>query len=72
MWPSLKRSQKLTAQNTQGVTDLNEAREKQRQLEKQLEEVMSKNKDWVSGSMSMVAAMVGLVGLASGLICVII
>ena len=36
--------QKLTAQNTQAAKDLNDAKERQRQLEKQLEEALSKNK----------------------------
>ena len=64
--------QKLTAQNTQAAKDLNEAKDRQRQLEKQLEEAMSKNKGCASGCMGMVAALVGLVGLASWLICIIV
>ena len=64
--------QKLTAQNTQAAKDLNEAKDRQRQLEKQLEEAMSKNKGCASGCMGMVAALVGLVGLASWLVCIIV
>jgi len=44
-----KSLQKLTAQNTQAAKDLNEAKERSRQLEKQLEEALSKNKGCSSG-----------------------
>lgn len=67
-----KSLQKLTAQNTQAAKDLNEAKERSRQLEKQLEEALSKNKGCSSGCLGMVATLVGLVGLASWLVCIII
>ncbi len=67
-----KSLQKLTAQNTQAAKDLNEAKDRARQLEKQLEEAMSKNKGCASGCLGIVATLVGLVGLASWLVCIII
>lgn len=67
-----KSLQKLTAQNTQAAKDLNDAKERQRQLEKQLEEALSKNKGCMSGCLGMIAAIVTLTGLASWIICIII
>ena len=67
-----KSLQKLTAQNTQAAKDLNDAKERQRQLEKQLEESLSKNKGCMSGCLGMIAAIVTLTGLASWIICIII
>lgn len=67
-----KSLQKLTAQNTQAAKDLNDAKDRQRLLEKQLEEAMSKNKGCASGCMGIFVALVGLAGLASWLICIIV
>ena len=67
-----KSLQKLTTQNTQANKDLNDAKDKARQLEKQLEEALQKNKGCSSGCLGMVATLVGLVGLASWLVCIII
>ena len=64
-----KSLQKLTAQNTQAAKDLNDARERQRQLEKQLEEALSKNKGCSSGCLGMVAAMVSVISIACWLVC---
>ena len=65
------------SENLKKVQDAANEREKQYQkqlgeLQKQLEEAMSKNKGCASGCMGMVAALVGLVGLASWLICIIV
>jgi phage shock protein A len=51
-----KSLQKLTAQNTQAAKDLNEAKDRARQLEKQLEEALAKNKGCSSGCLGMVAS----------------
>jgi chemotaxis protein histidine kinase CheA len=67
-----KSLQKLTAQNTQAAKDLNDARERQRQLEKQLEEALSKNKGCSSGCLGMVAAMVSVISIACLLVCLIV
>ena len=67
-----KSLQKLTVQNTQAAKDLNEAKDRQRQLEKQLEEAMSKNSGCTSGCMGLIIAIVGFASLASWLVCIII
>ena len=66
-----KSLQKLTAQNTQAAKDLNDAKERQRQLEKQLEEALSKSKGCSSGCLGIVAAIVSFVSLACWLVCFI-
>ena len=65
------------SENLKKVQDAANEREKQYQkqlgeLQKQLEEAMSKNKGCASGCMGMVAALIGLVELASWLICIIV
>ena len=67
-----KAMQRLTAQNTQSAKDLNDAKERQRQLERQLEEALNKNKGCMSGCLGMFSGIVTLIGLASWLICIII
>ena len=67
-----KSLQKLTAQNTQAAKDLNEAKERSRQLEKQLEEALSKNKGCSSGCLGMVAAIVTIASAACWIVCLII
>jgi phage shock protein A len=67
-----KSLQKLTAQNTQAAKDLNEAKDRARQLEKQLEEALSKNKGCTSGCLGVVAAIVGVASLACWMICLIV
>lgn len=64
--------QKLTAQNTQAAKDLNDAKERQRQLEKQLEEALSKNKGCSPGCLGMVATIVTLASAACWIITLII
>jgi exonuclease VII large subunit len=65
--------QKLTAQNTQAAKDLNEAKERSRQLEKQLEEALSKNKGCSSGCLGIVAAIVTIASAAScWIVCLIL
>jgi hypothetical protein len=44
----------------------------QKQHKEQLEEALKKNKGCSSGCLGMVATLVGLVGLASWLVCIII
>ncbi len=67
-----KSLQKLTAQNTQAAKDLNEAKERSRQLEKQLEEALSKNKGCSSGCLGMVAAIVTIASAACLIVCLIV
>ena len=67
-----KSLQKLTAQNTQAAKDLNEAKERSRQLEKQLEEALSKNKGCSSGCLGMVAAIVTVASAACWIVCLMI
>ena len=67
-----KSLQKLTAQNTQAAKDLNEAKERSRQLEKQLEEALKKNKGCSSGCLGMVAAIVTVASAACWIVCMII
>ena len=67
-----KSLQKLTAQNTQAAKDLNEAKERSRQLEKQLEEALSKNKGCSSGCLGMVAAIVTIASAACWIVCLIV
>jgi len=67
-----KSLQKLTAQNTQAAKDLNDAKERQRQLEKQLEEALHKNKGCRSGCLGMVAAIISIVSLACWGICLVL
>ena len=59
-----KSLEKLTAQNTQAAKDLNEAKDRARQLEKQLEEALAKNKGCSSGCLGMVAS-IATVAVAS-------
>ena len=63
-----KSLQKLTAQNTQAAKDLNDAKDRQRQLEKQLEEALKKKR----GCLGMVTTVVTLIGLASWIVCILI
>ncbi len=67
-----KSLQKLTAQNTQAAKDLNEAKERSRQLEKQLEEALKKNKGCSSGCLGMVAAIVTVASAACWIVCLMI
>jgi phage shock protein A len=64
--------QKLTAQNTQSAKDLNEAKERQRQLEKQLEEALKNNKGCFPGCLSMVAAVISIASVACWIVCMIV
>jgi hypothetical protein len=63
-----KSLQKLTAQNTQAAKDLNDAKDRQRQLERQLEEALKKKR----GCLGMVTTVVTLIGLASWIVCILI
>ena len=67
-----KSLEKLTAQNTQAAKDLNEAKDRARQLEKQLEEALAKNKGCASGCLGMVAALVTVASAACWIVCLII
>lgn len=67
-----KSLQKLTAQNTQAAKDLNEAKERSRQLEKQLEEALKKNKGCSSGCLGIVAAIVTVASAACWIVCLMI
>ena len=67
-----KSMEKLTAQNTQAAKDLNEAKERSRQLEKQLEEALSKNKGCSTGCLGMVAAIVTVASAACWIVCLMI
>jgi len=67
-----KSLQKLTAQNTQAAKDLNEAKERSRQLEKQLEEALKKNKGCSSGCLGMVAAIITVASAACWIVCLMI
>ena len=67
-----KSLEKLTAQNTQAAKDLNEAKDRARQLEKQLEEALAKNKGCSSGCLGMVAAIVTVASAACWIVCLII
>lgn len=64
--------QKLTAQNTQAAKDLNDAKDKARQLEKQLEEALKKNKGCSTGCLGMVAAVVTVATAACWIVCLIV
>ena len=66
-----KSLEKLTAQNTQAAKDLNEAKDRARQLEKQLEEALKKNKGCSSGCLGMVAAIVTVASAACWIVCLI-
>lgn len=67
-----KSLEKLTAQNTQAAKDLNEAKDRARQLEKQLEEALAKHKGCSSGCLGMVAAIVTVASAACWIVCLII
>ena len=67
-----KSLEKLTAQNTQAAKDLNEAKDRARQLEKQLEEALAKNKGCSSGCLGMVAAIVTVASAACWIVCLIL
>lgn len=62
-------NRQLTAQNTQSAKDLNEAKEQKRQLEKQLEEALSKNKGCSSGCLGMITTVVSITSLACWMLC---
>lgn len=66
-----KSLEKLTAQNTQAAKDLNEAKDRARQLEKQLEEALAKNKGCASGCLGMVAAIISIASVACWIVCLI-
>ena len=55
----------------QAAKDLNEAKERSRQLEKQLEEALKKNKGCSSGCLGMVAAIVTVASAACWIVCLI-
>lgn len=67
-----KSLEKLTAQNTQAAKDLNEAKDRARQLEKQLEEALAKHKGCSSGCLGMVAAIVTVASAVCWIVCLII
>ena len=67
-----KSMEKLTAQNTQAAKDLNDAKDKARQLEKQLEEALKKNKGCSTGCLGIVAAIITVVSAACWIMCLII
>lgn len=67
-----KSLQKLTAQNTQAAKDLQEAKDRARDLEKQLEEALKKNKGCSTGCLGMIAAIVSIASVACWLVCLII
>ena len=67
-----KSLQKLTTQNTQAAKDLNEAKERTRQLEKQLEEALKKNKGCSSGCLGMTATIITVATAACWIVCLIV
>ena len=67
-----KSLQKLTAQNTQAAKDLNEAKDRARQLEKQLEEALKKNKGCSTGCLGIVASVVTVATAACWIVCLMI
>jgi exonuclease VII large subunit len=67
-----KSMEKLTAQNTQAAKDLNDAKDKARQLEKQLEDALQKNKGCSTGCLGMLAAIVTVATAACWVICLIV
>lgn len=67
-----KSMEKLTAQNAQAAKDLNDAKDKARQLEKQLEEALQKNKGCSSGCLGMAATIITVVTAACWIICLIV
>ncbi|MFQ7087724.1 MAG: exonuclease VII large subunit, partial [Bacteroides sp.] len=67
---NLNRSlQKLTAQNTQAAKDLNEAKERARELQRQLEGARLKTN---KGCLSMVVTIITILGVACYAICLIL
>lgn len=66
-----KSLQRLTAQNTQVNKDLNDAKDKARILEKQLEESLAKNKGCSPGCLSMIAAIISIAFVACWVVCLI-
>ena len=64
-----KSLQKLTAQNTQTAKDLNETKERARELEKQLEEARLKTN---KGCFGIVVAVITVIGSACYAICLIL
>ena len=52
--------------------DLNDAKDKARQLEKQLEEALKKNKGCSSGCLGMVAAIVTVATAACWIVCIML
>ena len=67
-----KSLQKLTTQNTQAAKDLQEAKDRARDLEKQLEEALKKKKGCSTGFLGMVAAIVTIASAACWIVCLII
>ncbi len=67
-----KSLQKLTAQNTQAAKDLQAAKDKARDLEKQLEEALKKNKGCSSGCLGIFAAVISIASFACWIICLIV
>ncbi len=63
---------KLSAQNIQSTKDLNAAKDRSRELEKQLEEALRKNKGCSTGCLGMMAAIVGFASLACWAFCLIL
>ena len=66
-------SEKLTyISQQQANKDLNDAKDKARQLEKQLEEALKKNKGCSSGCLGMVAAIVRVATAACWIVCIML
>ena len=63
---------KLSAQNIQSTKDLNAAKDRSRELEKQLEEALKKNKGCSTGCLGMIAAIISIVGAACWLFFLIL
>lgn len=59
------------AQNTQAAKDLQEAKDRARDLEKQLEEALKKNKGCSTGCLGMIAAIVSIASVACWIVCLI-
>jgi len=67
-----KALEKSNADNVLNVKALNEAKDRSRELEKQLEEALNKNKGCASGCLGMATAVIGFASAACWIICLII
>ena len=67
-----KSLQKLTAEKVQDTKDLNAAKDRSRELEKQLEEALKKNKGCLSGCLGMITAIIGIASFACWMVCLLV